>query len=109
MHPMAESEWTMMASDWWTIRMNSDVGIGMDHDGIRLDNRNELRCRNRNVLNVGIGMLDNRNALEKCWHRNELKWRHRNAPDVSIGMYSMSALECRTLGTHSKNVGIGMN
>src|SRR5277367_2127135 len=54
------------------------------------------RCQHRNVLNVGIGMLDTRNALEKCWHRNELKcrnWnvlkcRHRNAPNVGIHVRS---------------------
>src|ERR1700679_2923512 len=38
-----------------------NVGIRMDHDGIRLDNQNELRCRNRNGPTVSIRMLDNWN------------------------------------------------
>jgi hypothetical protein len=73
------------------------------------------QCRHRNATNVGIGMLDNWNALEKCWHRNELKWRHRNALDVSIGMHPMSESEWTMMASDwwtirlNSDVGIGMD
>ena len=54
------------------------------------------QCWNQNGPNVGI-RLDNRNEL-KCRHHNEPKCRNLNGPTVSNGMDPLSAMESWTIG-----------
>src|ERR1700679_2877811 len=89
-------------------------------EGKLLDNRNESMSESEWTMMAsdwtigmnsdgGIGMYS-MSALE-CWTigRHSKNVGIGMNSDVGIGMYSMSALECWTIGMHSKNVGIGMN